>query len=240
MKNLKLQPLLISAARNQVARMARVTLAAMALLVSAASATVSVGVAPSAPANVAQSRTTVSPGALTWYSSRTIIGQSFVASSSYDLTGITLALANTTTASGNFSIGLYQISNTGINPLTGGTSFPQQTGLLNFSSTPNGSFVSFTLDTPVSLVQGTAYAFLLNWSSVSGSVQFQTVTGGPFSDYGHIWAGTGSSVSDSGMGSSLAYYLIPEPSACTFIGVALFLGASLGMKRGRLRALQGA
>lgn len=176
---------------------------------------------------------TGSSGGLGWYDTGTgserDIGQSFLATSSFSLDKITLALGgsfNSTTAKSSFTLTIYSASSLATSP-AGATVVSTQTGSFDFSSGNGGTGTYLTFDiADVSLAAGTYYTFMLSLDipSANNSLTVMQNTSSTYTE-GYRWLFNGTSYTSSTT-SDLTFYAqaaVPEPSA------AVLLAGSLGV-----------
>lgn len=177
-------------------------------------------------------------GGLGWYNTGAgvvrDIGQSFLATSSFTLDKITLALGgsfNSTTATSSFTLTLYSASNLATSPASA-TTVSTQTGTFAFTNGSGGTGTYLTFDIAnVALTSGTYYTFMLslNDPSASNSLTVRQNTSSTYSD-GYRWLFDGTSYTSSTAGSDLTFYVqaaVPEPSAAVMalagVGVLLLV-----------------
>ncbi len=115
-------------------------------------------------------------GGLGWYNTAagTVrdVGQSFLATSSFTLDKITLALGgsfNCTTSKSNFTLTLYSAPSLSTSPASA-TTVSTQTGTFSFTNGSGGSGTYLTFDiADVALTAGTYYTFMLSLTDTSAN-----------------------------------------------------------------------
>lgn len=200
------------------------TCAMLASAVGSARAAVLTSLSSTAPSGgEVQASQTGFTGGLGWYNTGAgtlrDVGQSFLATSSFTLDKITLALGgsfNSTTASSNFTLTLYSAPSLSTSPASA-TMVSTQTGTFAFTNGSGGSGTYLTFDIAnVALTAGTYYTFMLSLPdpSASNSLTLRQNISSSYSD-GSRWLFDGTSYTSSTT-SDLTFYTlaaVPEPSA---------------------------
>lgn len=184
------------------------------------------------------------------------VGQSFLATSAFSLETLSIYVNVTPTASAIqnavmtltiFSVASSTSSSTQGNPANG-TVLSTQTGTFasNFTVTGNtaNSWITFTLDTPVSLAAGGSYVWMLSFENQAANRSITTayVLGNTYAS-GLAWASTDGSTYSllNGTNADITFTLqgtaVPEPATATLMAAAVALGLICHRRRTAARRI---
>jgi hypothetical protein len=166
------------------------------------------------------------------------VGQSFLTGSAFSLAAITLYLnqsASTAVQNSAFTVSLYQVTtstsiDTAGNPANGTLLSAQQgTFASNFSVTGNtdDSFLTFALDTPISLAANSSYVFMFSFNETRANQTLVLATQNNSYANGLAW-GSADGVTFSPLNGTVAdltfsLQAVPEPGAVMLAGLGLGL-----------------
>lgn len=184
------------------------------------------------------------------------VGQSFLATSAFSLEALSIFVNVTPTASAIqnavmtltiFSVASSTSSSTQGNPANG-TVLSTQTGTFasNFSVTGNtaNSWITFTLDTPVSLAAGGSYVWMLSFENQAAnrSITMAFLNGNTYAN-GLAWVSTDGSTYSllNGVNADTTFILqgtaVPEPATATLMAAAVALGLICHRRRTAARRI---
>lgn len=144
-------------------------------------------------------------------------GQSFTATSDAKMEKLTIQAGTLSATSAPFTLNIYQIASVNDGPLQVGTPIYTGTGNLPSSQGPKPGYMTFTLDAPITLSEGSVYLFTFDYQSTgAGSLGFYRGAGGVEADGSNFWASTDGGVTFTRSTVLLDVYIqgtaVPEPA----------------------------